>query len=271
MLKTDYKRVYGTFSPDATKHVSAVDIVIMMEDVIIRNQANEDVPMYVTDLQFQPGNTLTGWVPKTDEMLSRLPIVLDESIFVATPNIMLGAQPQVYDLDKRTFNIVGRGHQTITIPNYYPEDWFTEILPTGIDITIFAKDDFDLCRISTAVGALLPEGEGPYTSLPDHPLNYKYTREFWIEGASAGSEIKLNASTMLATLNGVDIPIWSQKTIDVAGKIFNIGHRRFILAPTGSVRFRIELYKNEEILEDTGIGFYGTAEIVQWTYGYSRI
>lgn len=270
--KTDFIRVFGAFSPDKTKHVSSVELVVMVEDVIIRNDANQDVPIYFTDIQIQPGDTLTGWVPKTDEMITKLPIVIDEGLFVPSHNVMNGAQPQIMTLPYRTFNIVGRGHQTITVPNYYPEDWEKEILPTGLDITLFAKDDFELCRISTAVGCPLPEENQIPGLLSSHPLNYKYTREFWIDGASAGAEIKVHASTQTATLNGAAIPIAGQRTVDINGTPFYIGRKRFILAPVGSVRFRVEFYNTVGgVLSDAGIGYYGTASIVQWTYGRATI
>ena len=305
---TDWKRFFGTFSPDVAKQVADVDIVVMVEDAAIRNEQNQEVPIYFTDIQFQPGDQLTGWVPNTQEMIKKLTFVDDENTYIASPTVWNGAPPQVRTFSERTYNVMGRGHQVLTIPNYYPENWDVEILPAGIDFTIYPKEDFDLCRISTAAGVLLendgtrkydevlaqyPNSEYVQGLFNKHPLHYRYTREFWIDGRPAGTEIKIHASTKLASLGGVSIPIAGERTVDVNGFPMYVGRKRFIMAPTGSARFRVEFYKqvtetetvattdefgnvtNSPVtftyLKDTGIGFYGTASFTQWTYGRSRI
>lgn len=302
----DWKRFYGTFTPEDGKQVDYVEFEIAVDDCVIRDANNQNVPIYFTDFLFQPGNKLTGWVPEAREMLAKLTHSIDEFKNRATVNdIYEGSQPQVYtNLEKRWYNIVGRGHTVITLPNYYPEDWTKEILPTGVDFTIYPKEDFDLMRISTNVGVLVPEDEKLYRGLLEaseeqwvkdtfekHPLHYRYTREFWVKGGAAGDEIKIHASTRTASVNGNRIQIEGDYLFDWnTGRHFTmpINRKRFMLTPKGSVRFRVEFYgsknytlkylndQGQEVTEngtffaDTGIGFYGTAEFVQWTYGKAR-
>ncbi len=295
----NWKRFYGTFTPNPDKQVDYVDFEVAVNDAVIRDENNNDVPIYFTDFLFQPGNKVTGWVPETREMLKKLYHDNDETSTQATPNdVYEGPQPTIYtNLEERWFNIVGRGHSVITIPNYYPEDWKKEILPTGGDFTIYPKEDYDLLRFSTDVGVLLPPDRCIYQELidnypedgfiqsnfPGHPLHYRYTREFWIDGGNAGDEIVINASTRTATKNGAEIdliPDNPERTINVGGWSFKIGCNRFMLVPKGSIRFRIEFYKQLQYetndgqtwdyLWDTGIGFYGTARFKQWTYGRAR-
>ncbi|SCY88631.1 hypothetical protein [Alkaliphilus peptidifermentans] len=302
MLKAeDWVRYYGTFSPNATdKRVQHIDLEIVVSDAVIRNERNEDVPIYFTDLQFQTGEQVTGWVPKTEELLQSLSHTNDETRFMASNNHHLGRPPRQWELQERLFNIVGRGHQVICIPNYFPEDWDVEILPSGIDLTLYAKEDFDLMRISTAVGNHIPYGEGRmYDAIINdfsadnwiqnyfdtHPLHYRYSREFWINGGigSAEQPIKIIASTRMASFAGQGIDIKERKTINIGGYPMYVGRNQFMTIPKGSVRFLIEFYKQIPLrrsgapydgwlhLADTGIGYWGRAEFKQWTYGRSRI
>jgi len=294
MPNKDYKRYYGTVNPsDDTKQVEFLDLVLCVDDTVSRDEDNNDAPFYFTDMQFQPGDTLTGWVPNTREMLKRQTNISDETstLPVNDPYVEEGSAAQTLNLDTRCYNIMGRGHQVITLPNYYPDDWDVEILPAGVDFTIYPKDDFDLCRISTASGVLLEPGGRVYDKImednPDdsgiqslfnnHPLHYKYTREFWVDGAAADTEIKIHASTIIAEVDGTPIPLAGERFVNINNNPFYIGRRRFLLAPSGSAKFRIEFYKiaytsgGIAYLKDVGIGFYGTAEFMQWTYGRSRI
>lgn len=287
-----WKRYYGTFKSDPTKQVDFVDLELHADDSVCRDDANADAPIHFSDIQFQAGNQLTGWVPNTEEMLDGLIHTSDENVNVASPNIMPAILPTVYpDLQERMFNVVGRGHSVITLPNYYPEDWDKEILPSGVDFFLYPKEDFDVMRISTNVGAMLPEADRRYQSYitldPDnadywanHPLHSRYTHEFWIDGAAANTEIKIHASTRSFTVGGVEKPTAGIREFDINGWVFPINRMRHFLAPRGSIRFRIEFYKHitnyggvvQDIsLNDGGIGFHGTAKFRQWTYGGERI
>ncbi|WP_427036511.1 hypothetical protein [Cytobacillus pseudoceanisediminis] len=331
----DWIRFHGTFEADPNKKVVGVDFQIEVKDTVASTNGVDRVPIYFTDIQFQAGNALTGWIPNTKELLDRLTWTHDENIYVATPNQFNRNPPQIYqNVEKRWFNIVGRGHRTIVIPNYYPEDWDVPILPTGIDLTIFPKEDFDALRISTNAGAVLPEEQQWYKAeggiyqdikskyeevtsenysgseerkeqeihnwenivqplLDKHPIHTRYTREFWVDGAAAGSEIKVHATTRTATVNGNEVKIVGERELDINGYKMPIDRKKFLLAPQGSAAIRIEFYKQVErdiitydqdsngnyvkvkktlkFLQDVGIGYYGTAGFYQWTYGKSRI
>lgn len=333
----DWVRFHGTFEADPNRKVDKVQFQIEVKDAVSSSNGVNRLPIYFTDLQFQAGENLTGWVPHTQEMLKRLSWTHDENKEVASPNRFEGYPPKVYEnVNKRWFNIVGRGHSVIVVPNYLPEDWSIPILPTGLDITLYPKEDFDLLRVSTNVGVLLPEEQQFYKMYEDsifneikekydevtseyyhgseerkrqeihnfenivqplldkHPLHYRYTREFWIEGDKAGSEIKIHATPRIATINEKGIKIVGERSIKIDGKNFPIDRKKFLLAPKGAVPIRIEFYKLRErvirtfdydsktfeyypvnktfrYLEDTGIGFYGTVSFNQWTYGRSRI
>jgi hypothetical protein len=335
----DWVRFHQTFKADPNKKVVGVEFQVEAKDAVSSTNGVDRVPIYFTDIQFQAGNTLSGWIPNTKEMLDRLTWTHDEWQQVASPYRFEGSSPQIYqNVERRWFNIVGRGHRTIVIPNYYPEDWDVPILPTGIDLTLYPKDDFDLLRISTSAGAVLPEEEQIYKKeggiyheikakyedvisfvpdptdykaidrrnqeisnfeniiqplLDNHPLHTRYTREFWVDGAAAGTEIKVHATTRTATVNGSEVKIVGERELDVNGLQFKIDRKKFMLAPQGSATIRIEFYKQKErtittfdqntnykwvkvnkkfkYLEDAGIGYYGTAGFYQWTYGKSRI
>lgn len=287
----NWLRYYGTFEPDESKQVDFVDFQISVDDGKAYNEDRDvEVPIYFTDIQFQAGSNLSGWVPNTQEMLRRLTHVNDENTKVPSNSIFEGSVPTSYDMQTRVFNIVGRGNSEITLPNFFPENWDLEILPTGINFTLFAKEDFDVARISTGAGAFIPEGEertydttqmtkgtSQWNYYNEHPLHTRYTREFWIDGKPAGTEIKIHASTRLATVGGQDVQLAGVRHFNINGYPLYIGRNRFFLAPYGAVRFRIEFYKQVPDpfdgslhLKDIGIGFYGFAEFMQWTYGNGR-
>ncbi|MDC3413953.1 hypothetical protein [Terrihalobacillus insolitus] len=333
----DWIRFHGTFDADPNRKVSKVEFQVEAKDAVVSTDGVNRLPIYFTDMQFQAGDNLTGWIPRTEEMLDHLTWTHDENLYVASPNRFEGESPTIYqNVEYRWYNIVGRGHTVVTIPNYYPEDWDVPILPTGIDITLFPKESFDVLRISTSSGVLLPEEQqkyklegGIYQEIKQkyeevknmqvysdldkerkeqeisnwvniiqplfdkHPIHYRYTREFWIDGATAGTEIKVHATTRTATLGGNTIKIVGEDSFDINGSPMPIDRKKFLLAPKGTTTFRIEFYKQVEkeittfdmqsdgsykkvrkafkYLEDVGIGFYGTAGFYQWTYGRSRI
>lgn len=336
---TDWKRFHGTFKADPNRKVDKVEIVIEASDAVSSTNGINRVPIYITDIQFQTGEQLTGWTPNTQEMMKKLTWDNDEWKNVPSPSEFKGSPPTVYKgITRRWFNIVGRGHKAIIVPNYLPENWDVPILPTGLDITLYPKDDYDLLRVSTNVGVWLPEEEqwykqegGIYQEIKEkyedvinmnldyaspmdlkrrqqeisnweniikpifdkHPLHRRYTREFWVDGAEAGSEIKIHATTRIATLNGKSIPIVGERYIDIHGFPYPIDRKKFLIAPKGVTAIRIEFYRQRErtirtydmnssgeyelvekrfkYMEDAGIGYYGTVSFVQWTYGRSRV
>lgn len=326
----DWIRLHGTFVTDPERKVERVDFQIETKDTVSTTTGLNRLPIYFTDIQFQAGERLTGWTPNPKEMMKRLSWTVDESVNVASPNRFEGTPPQIYEnVERRLFNIVGRGHGAIVVPNYFPEDWSVTILPTGIDLMIYPKEDFDLLRISTNAGVWLPEDKqfykqegGIYQEIKEkyeeatseyfsgsdeerkqavsnwlniiqpifenHPIHKRYTREFWVDGAEAGSEIKVHAETRIATINGENIPIVGERFLDINGTRLPIDRKKFFIAPKGAAVIRIEFYRQRErsivtydngvrvkktftYLEDAGIGYYGTASFYQWTHGRSNI
>lgn len=335
----DWIRFHGTFEADPNRKVDKVEFQIEANDAVSSSNGINRLPIYFTDIQFQAGDSLSGWTPNTKEMLERLSWTHDEWEQVASPYQFEGRPPQVIEgVEKRWYNILGRGHGTIVVPNYLPEDWDVPILPTGLDLTLYPKEDFDLLRVSTNAGVWLPEEEQWYKQeggiyqeikqkyedvismnldyashfdkerrkreisnfeniikplLDKHPLHKRYTREFWVDGNKAGSEIKIHASTRTATVNGKEIKIVGERSLNINGTEFPIDRKKFLLAPKGTVLIRIEFFKQKErsirtydqdssgnyklvekkftYLEDVGIGYYGTASFYQWTYGRSRL
>lgn len=302
--------------------VDHVDVDIIVRDTASRDANNQDQPFYFTDLQFQPGAQKTGWVPNTQELLQLITFDVDEKRKYLDDNGGLSSyyqwksvRPTVYPgMTERMFNILGRGHEVITIPNDLPEEIFwqlelielqglerpVEILSTGIDFKIIPKDDYDLMRISTDVGGLLPEEERPYQSiineysdgenvtdenvaslLVDHPLHYRYTREFYFTGGQAGDELEVLATIQVARQNGQEIERQGIRSIQAGDMEITLYKNRFHLIPRGSVRFRVEFFKQSEFttstgqkvtyMADAGIGFHGIASYKQWTYGVERL
>jgi hypothetical protein len=176
-----------------------------------------------------------------------------------------------------------------------------EILTTGIDLTLIPKDDYDLCRISTEHGSIVDEEEWPYYSLIEkyqelnpngvdqyfinNPLNTRYSREFWFTGGSAGDILEVTASKMVARKNGAVLQRDGIREITAGGRTITLYKNKFHLIPRGSVRFKVEFYKTIDVqmkrdstnydtiqvLQDTGIGYTGTAVFNQWTYGVERL
>jgi hypothetical protein len=330
----DWIRLHATFEPDPERHVEKVEFAIEATDSVL---GVEKKPVFFTDVQFQGGNMLTGWERSPQEFLKRLYWTVDENKVmpsvnswntVEDPNPEGSPAPVVYnDVGRRLFNITMRGHATITIPNYLPEDWRFDTLPSGIDLSIKPKDDFDVCRISTAHGAWYAEEKQMYKAegtiyaqakaayedalsidtkqadavemdkrqraisnwskikgiFEEHPLHYHYTREFWFDGRPAGTELKVHATTRVATIGGNKVKIVGEKSLPVNGTQISIPRKKFMLAPNGTALIRIEFYKEVEdsiimydsndkkvrktfkYLKDTGIGYYGTATFLQWT------
>ena len=166
-------------------------------------------------------------------------------------------QPRIFPgVTNRFFNLVGRGHEVIVVPNVYHENHAEPIITTGLDFTIYPKNDYDLLRISTNFGTELEYGVFSDV-FEEHPLHWRYTREFYLDGASAGTEIKLHASTRIATVGGVPQPL-GVRHIDVGkvngeSRILTTPRQAFMVAPVGSYRIRVEFYKRvTETIEDDG-------------------
>lgn len=330
----DWKRLTANFTAHLEKKIANVEFQVEAKDVVSSRDGVTRNPIYFTDMQFQVGNQLTGWAPHSKEMLRRLSWKHDEHAQIATPNRFVGEKPKAYPNQKRRwFNLVGRGHKVVTVPNYVPEDWDVSVLPTGLDLTLYSKEDFDLLRVSTNVGVLMSEEDcfyiqhGIYPEIKKkyedvlamdpthvgsvervrreqeidnfenriiplflkHPLHYRYTREFWIERASSGSEITIHATTRKATVNKRPLSIIGKRHINVHGIPMKIDRMKFLLAPRGTAILRVEFYKEVEqsidtydqdkngawvkkrktfkVLKDVGIGYWGTASFDQWTSG----
>lgn len=278
--------------------VDRVDMDVMVRDTVSRDEQNKEVPFLFTDLQFQPGNQKTGWNPNTEEFLDRIEFMVDETRKYQLSDGSLDpyytwktVTPTTYTAEQlgyeRLFNVMGRGHEVITFPNDLPEEKFweldqvkaqglerpVEILTTGIDFKIIPKDDYDVMRLSTNVGSLLNGDDLVYPDDPDHPLNYRYTREFWFNGGVAGDVLEVNASTMDAKVNGVTVEKDAIRQITVGDDTINIYKNKYHMIPRGSIRFRVEFYSRDSSgeLSDTGIGYGGTATFKQWTYGVERL
>lgn len=247
----------------------------------------ESGTIHVTDLQLQVGKFITGQVPHSSEMLKLMPYGIDENSNIegvkgtnGLPATKHGVQPapksKYTNMKNRIYNIVGRGHEVIALPNVYHEDYKEELLTSGLDLKLYAKEDFDLLRVSTNDGALVPGRKyDEYGPLANHSLNYKYTREFYFEGGKAGDEIILSATENKASVGGKTMPI-GQRVVYINGSPMKFGRQRLMVAPFGSFRLRIEFYKQvtenftdeygqvtqQTYLKDVGIGYYGTAEFV---------
>lgn len=320
MKMTDWKVFGGTVEMEGVAmQVDHVDFELVVRDTTLRDEENKELPFLFTDVQFQPGHQKTGWIPNTKEMMDRIEFDVDEMRKYDNTYTFKSVQPRQWTAEqlgyKRLFNIMGRGHEAIVLPNDLPEEKFwrlsdiqaqglerpVEILSTGIDFTLIPKDDYDLCRISTEIGSVVDEEEWPYYDLIekyqelnpnsvqqyfiDNPLNTRYTREFWFTGGSRNDILEVTASKMVARKNGATIQRDGIREVTAGGRKITLYKNKFHLIPRGSVRFRVEFYKTVNVslknaqgkydsvpvLQDTGIGYTGTAVFNQWTYGVERL
>lgn len=270
--RNEWTRYLYPLSVDSGKKVKAVSF-----NLVAGHQAGN---IQITDLQLQVGKITTGSAPNTSEFLQGLPYGIDENSNIATVGgaKKKGVQPAPSNyykgLENRVYNIVGRGHEVVALPNVFHEDYTQELLTSGLDVELYAKEDFDMLRISTNDGALLPgrkyEEGGP---LHDHPLNYKYTREFYFNGAKADQKILLSATLNKAVLGDKEMPI-GQRYVQIENGEVQFARQRLMVAPYGSFRLRVEFYKlvteqiydeygnatTETYYKDVGIGYYGTAK-----------
>lgn len=245
--------------------------------------------LVITDIMFQAGKQATAYIPNTAEILKLVEATINENETAVGNDVYQDYQPRIFPgVTNRFFNFVGRGHEVIVVPNVNHENFTAPILTTGLDFTIYPKDDYDLLRISTNFGTELEYGVFSDV-FEEHPLHWRYTREFYLDGASAGTEIKLHASTRTATVGGVPQPL-GVRHIDVGkvngeSRILTTPRQAFMVAPVGSYRIRIEFYKRVtetikdewggttqiEYMKDTGIGFQGVVEFTQYVLGSGRI
>lgn len=282
MDKDDFTRYITVYKHYSDKMVESIELLLSSENL-------EQGEILITDIQLQEGGQVTGSIPNTREILSNQKFKIDESYNAvgSHKNVYLGDEPQIFtDMKKRFFNIMGRGFETIAIPNVYHEDYRIPILTTGLDLTLFAKDDYDFLRVATFYGDYIQdEYERTYQdkSLADNPLNKRYTREFCFSGGKAGDEIKINATGQFASVNGSKKPLGVQRfnvgqesDYDGEHTVYYRNRQRFMALPVGATRINIEFMKKEKdgdliYMIDDGIGFHGVAEFTQWTWGGSKI
>lgn len=279
MDKDDFTRYFTVFRHYSDKKVKSIELKVSSEDI-------EKGEIRITDLQLQEGSQVTGEIPSTMDLLKKVKFTIDEShnAVSGVENVYLGDEPRTYrDMERRFFNIMGRGFETISIPNVFHEDYRKEILTTGLDLTLYPKDDYDFLRVATFYGGLIEdEYERTYQSIADNPLNYRYTREFCFAGGKAGDKIKIVASEQYASVNGKKVPLGVQKfnvgqeeTWDGLKTVYYVNRQRFMALPVGATRIKIQFMKrmkdgNLEYMADDGIGFNGLAEFTQWSWGVSK-
>ncbi|MED3783160.1 hypothetical protein P4533_01930 [Geobacillus stearothermophilus] len=264
MNKGDWTRFLATLTKFQRKKVDHIEFELVAEN--LRRGA-----IRITDLQLQEGEQVTAAIPNTAEWFQPAYGTLDETSTAVGGDVYLGDQPRVFEnVKNRFYNIVGRGHEAIIVPNVYETDFSRQLTTTVVDITLYAKNDFDLLRISTNYGDYVDEYERVYPDEPEHPLNKRYSREFFFEGGAAGSEIRLWGSRNEASINGVPANRAS-RSLPVGNGTLKIRRQLFMGLPYGSNRIRIEFYKlvNGK-MQDVGIGFWGIVELIQWQEGKSK-
>lgn len=281
MDKDDFTRYFTVFNHYSDKKVKSIELKLSSENVV-----NGEI--FITDIQLQEGDQATGTVPNTREFFKKVYSNIDETHNATSyENIYEGDQPLVFrNMKKRFFNVMGRGFETITIPNVFHENYRVPILTTGLDLTLYPKDNYDFLRVSTFYGGYIDEQyERTYQdeSLADNQLNYRYTREFCFGGGKTGDEIKIFASQQMASVNDKRMPlgvrsfeVGEEITWDGIKPVYYKNRQRFMMLPTGATRIKIEFMKRKikdglSYMIDDGIGFYGLARFNQWTWGVSKI
>lgn len=281
MDKDEFTRFLTVYKHYSEKKVESVELKLVADNV-------EQGEINVTDLQLQEGSQTTGDIPATRDILKNERFSIDESINAVNDNenIYKGDSPKKFDdMKHRFFNVMGRGFETIAIPNIFHEDYRKEILTTGLDLTLIAKNDYDFLRVATFYGDYLDDVDKTFKdeSLAKNPLNKRYTREFCFKGGKVGDEIKISASGQYASVNGNRVPLGVQR-FDVGqeeeyGDIKKVQYKnrqKFMALPLGATRVTIEFMKKEKdgdsiYMIDDGLGFHGVAEFTQWGWGVSKI
>lgn len=281
MDKDEFTRYLTTFKHYSPKKVKSVELNLSAENVDKGN-------IRITDIQLQEGMQATGEIPATQDILELTRFNIDESHNATTyENVYLGDRPQAFShLEDRFFNVMGRGFETISIPNVFHEDYRIPILTTGLDLTLYPKNDYDFLRVTSFYGGFIEnQYDRTYTDemLEKNPLNYRYTREFCFPGGKIGDEIILSAAKQRASVNGKVIGLGVQKfnvgqssDYDGIKPVYYRNRQRFMLLPVGATRINIQFMKKEQTgnliyMVDAGIGFHGIAEFKQWTWGVSKI
>lgn len=266
MDKESWTRYFTKVEGAKDKKVSSIEIEFVVENA-------EQGSVHVTDFQLQDGEQVTATIPNTAEWFKAKYGTLDETSTAVGDDVYLGDQPRVFEnVQNRFYNIVGRGHEVIVVPNIFESNFNEPTVTTAVDLTLYAKNEFDLLRISSNYGAFKTGyGEMVYEDEPDHPLNKRYTREFIFDiPGGPGSEIKLLGTQRVATVDG--------KPANLASRVISVGKGKlpirrqvFMGLAYGSNRIRIEFYKLVDgVMRDTGIGYWGIAELFHWEEGGSK-
>lgn len=231
----------------------------------------------VTDLQLQGGSVKTGYVPNTKEFFKPMTCEIDEYSFINTvskPALASGVNPVKWTgVKNKFFNIVGRGHETISISNVFHNDYRIQPITNFLNLVITPKEDYDLLRISSNIGGLI-EGRVYYENLEQaQPLNYQYSRELYLPAGKANQQIIINGQHKKITIDGKEYqPL--REVIQVGDGTIPLTNPQFPIAASGVNRYRIEFYKKQSVLDsnneptftyygDAGIGYYGYAEVIQ--------
>ncbi|WLD92636.1 hypothetical protein [Alkalihalobacillus sp. AL-G] len=282
ITNNQWTRYFHSVYPESDKKVKEVTVDFLAVDI--------DGTVHLSDIQVQGGPTVTAYRPSNEDILQQLTFSIDETDNAQGNDVYEGEPPEVYpNVRNRFFNICGRGHDVVVVPNVFHEDYTKELLTTGLDLTLYPKDDYDLLKISTNYGTLLPKEEQQYGEINEltgenHPLHFRYTREFFFPGGETGDEIRLMSSIRNASINGKRKSL-GQYEMNIGGQTFQIDKQRFFALPSGSIRFRVEFYKlvTESLthewegqkpvsyMKDTGIGYWGLAEFTQWSEGRSKM
>ena len=255
----DFGSYKYTMFLNSNKKVKNIDFKVVADDF--------NGTFNATDFQFQEGACPTGHSPHTEEFMKPITFGIDENYYmntVSNPN-KTGIQPRIFkNMTERFFNVVGRGHEIISIPNVYHEDYRKELCVTGLDFSFIPKSDYDLLRIATADGCYIENRVYNDYEHGEQPLNYKYTKEFYFDGGKAGEEIQLNASILTAKIGSNEVAVCKKIFSFENGNDF-VNNQSFISCPNGSFRIRIEFYKKVKgIYRDTGIGYYGIVKFKQY-------
>lgn len=277
----EFVRYLQVFQPEEGKRVKSFEVKVVAEKFYGE--------LVITDLMLQGGKQATAHLPNTSEILKIVESTLDETDTSQGDDNYQDYLPRVFPgVSNRFFNLVGRGHEVMVVPNVYHENHAKPVVMAGLDLTIYPKEDYDLLKISTNYGTYMEYGI--FSDVDEgHPLNRRYTREFYLDGASAGTEIKLHASTRTATVGGVPQPL-GVRHLDVGKvqgepRILTTPRQAFMVATIGSYRIRIEFYRRVkktvedewggiteiEWMVDAGVGFHGLVELKQYELGGGKI
>ena len=110
--------IHTVYLENRSKRVKEVEFNLIGEDF--------EGDISFTDLQLQEGTRVSGTMPELREILSPVEFNIDENTFLRTVSnpVKRGTQPQVHNnIKNRFFNIIGRGHEVVSIPNVFHENF----------------------------------------------------------------------------------------------------------------------------------------------------